>query len=238
LHPCERLARCLARLLACRAATAPSRACPWGGEFVDEHERRVSPASVEDQHCEPPRLLVIPPGRLRPPDSQTRFRARAAAPRSVRRTPTVGRRRSSALSSRRDGSSSARGPPRSEVGGAAGTEPAPLRHRARPRAHRGIRLARRQRRALRLRSEVPLGSLALRMGISYVMCSAWRAAEVSGVARGRLDTDLQPAPGNAAPVRGTLCIHDANRSGAHAVQTCRHAGDPRSARQGGLRGSL
>ena len=53
--------------------------------------------------------------------------------------------------------------PRPEVGRAAGQVAAPPRHRARPRPARRVRLARGQREAVRLRPEILVGALALRL---------------------------------------------------------------------------
>ena len=65
-----------------------------------------------------------------------------------------------------------RRPPRPALGGAAGPLAAPLRDRARPRPASGLRLARRQRRPLRLPPALLVGALALRLRGGPAPCSA------------------------------------------------------------------
>jgi hypothetical protein len=107
--------------------------------------------------------LAYRQGKPMRPDVAVAFDRMAAAARSESGlTPAchVGlplRRRAGALVRRASGS---------EVGGSAGDQPAPLRHRARPRTARRLRVAGRQLRQIRLHQTLRLGGLALRVSVS------------------------------------------------------------------------
>ena len=91
------------------------------------------------------------------PDVALAFDRMAAAARGRPASSSPSRAASAPMPSRRGCSP----PTRTRSGSRRRGEPAPLRHRARPRAAGRVRLARGERAAVRLRAAVPLGAVAL-----------------------------------------------------------------------------